>query len=639
MLMMTKPNKILLIILNISLIISFYGCKSMPASVKDHTAYNNAKRGIATDIANNKIIDKNIEEELPESVNNALINFRRFGMQDEIEVKPDLRKFDMVVKAAPAHDFFMGLVKDTGKSMVVSPDVEGDITLSLKNVTVKEVLDTVERVYGFQYYISDNGYEILPNKLDTRIFSVNYLDMERTGSSSVQVTTSGITSGGSYGGGGGYYGNRYNNSAYNNNYNNYNNYNGYNGSGYNGYNGYNNGYGSVSSGGATSQVSTSTLVNFWGKLEDTLFSIVGEEEGRKVVVNPQSGVIVVTAYPKELRVIAEYLDQVQAHMTRQVIIEAKVVEVELSDEYQMGIDWRMFGQQLNSIQGIVGSSSEAYSFKKGLLSHDFNMNLKALATQGTVQVLSSPRVSTVNNQKAVIKAGSDEFFVTNVATNIIANNSSTTTATPNVNLTPFFSGITLDVTPYVDKDENITLHVHPAVSTVSSETKTIDAGGATGTLSLPLAKSKIRETDAVVRARNGQVIVLGGLMQDETNETVNKMPYIGDLPFLGTLFRRTSQNTTKSELVILLKVTVMQPNLWTDQLEASAKRLNRLDQGFHVGNRPDLYGTRAEKPVKNWPIDPKVEQSIERSIENSIDYIEDIFDTGSADNCIDKANC
>ena len=229
---------------------------------------------------------------------------------------------------------------------------------------------------------------------------------------------------------------------------------------------------------------------------------------------------------------------------------------------------------------------------------DFKVLVRMLQTQGNVQVLSSPHISTVNNQKAVIKVGDDEFFVTGVSTSntIIGTN---TLPSQNVTLTPFFSGITLDVTPEISSDDTVILHIHPSVSQVTEQIKNITVGsssvGTPNELTLPLAKSTIRESDNIVRAKNGQVIVIGGLMQNNMKENIASTPWIGRVPFLGALFRRTDQQATKSELVILLKPMVATNHNYIKKMEEEKENFQILKRPFHAGSLDKEFGNEGER--------------------------------------------
>jgi MSHA biogenesis protein MshL len=204
---------------------------------------------------------------------------------------------------------------------------------------------------------------------------------------------------------------------------------------------------------------------------------------------------------------------------------------------------------------------------------DFNAFIELLKTQGNVQVLSSPRVATMNNQKAVIKVGTDEFFVTDVSTTTVTGTS--TTVTPSVTLTPFFSGIALDVTPQISEEGEVTLHVHPSISDVVDQEKTVTIGNTKQ--QLPLALSKIRESDSVIRAKSGQVVVIGGLMQDLNDDRSASTVGLGDIPLLGNLFKHKKNRGLKSELVILLRpIVVSGDGDWKSAIEGTGKSLREL---------------------------------------------------------------
>ena len=499
------------------------------------------------------------------------------------------RRFDIGVKDVPARTFFTGLVADTPLSIVVSPEISGNITLNLKQVTVEQVLQTLEDVYGYAYVPIAGGYEIMPNSMQTKIYAVNYLEQKRASRSNMSLSSGEVTqaaasstaTGGigpaattmtSTGGGG------VNNFA-----------------------------------NVIGNIETSSNVDFWERLQKTLENIIGTtdgrtDDGRSVTVNPIAGVVVVRAKPKDLKQVEAYLDLVQNSMDRQVILEAKILEVDLNDEFQMGIDWKIFGARLNALSNFPGTNIKQDEFPDAFKiaikwQQNFTTTIQALETQGNVQVLSSPRVSTMNNQMSAIKVGNDEFFVTNVTN---SNNNTVLTAgvnnnTPSVTLTPFFSGITLDVTPQIDAHGDVTLHIHPSVSLVTTQRKIVNLGTGVGSQEYPLAHSTIRESDTIVHAKNGQVVVIGGLMQNQTQEDIAGLPFFGNIPFLGTLFRATKQTSRKSELVILIKPTVITQKSMNKQLIETTQRVAGLKRGFHIGSRPDIFGTEGEEPVSFGP--------------------------------------
>jgi MSHA biogenesis protein MshL len=548
-----------------------FACSSTPVP-PDNRTHDLIDSALNNGIETNKQLAA--KQSTPDKVSAALLPSIQLDLPEQTGIDVEQR-FDIKVNKTDARQFFIGLVKGTPYNMVVHPKVRGKITLDLKNVSIKEVMDTVRDVYGFDYEKTATAYHVYPNAIRTKIFKVDYLALKREGSSKVRIS-SGQVSQAARGDAG-------SNSDTNS--------------------------GGVRETLAASSIDTTSDSDFWTELRASLTAIVGNQNGRSVVVSPQSGVVVVRAMPDELRSVDHYLSTTQNIMHRQVLIEAKVIEVVLSDGFQSGVNWAALKESGNSslligqtgggtlfdngtsiIDGNTGDlnpgalsqvTSTATSAFGGIFTAAFNINqnfaafIELLKTQGDVQVLSSPQVSTTNNQKAVIKVGTDEFFITDVETNT---NTSTVSSNVqnNVELTPFFSGVALDVIPQIGEDNSITLHIHPTVVDVSEKVKNV-AVSETTTLSVPLAVSSIRESDSVIRAQSGQVVIIGGLMKNKTTNNVDSVPFFGDIPLIGGLFRHNQELTVKSELVILLKPTVVEgPQQWAQSLKNARENISRF---------------------------------------------------------------
>ncbi|EGQ9818413.1 pilus (MSHA type) biogenesis protein MshL [Vibrio parahaemolyticus] len=467
------------------------------------------------------------------------------------------KRFRIQANAVEARSFFASLVKGTEYSVAIHPAVQGNITVNLSDVTLDEVLSVVQNMYGYDVMKSGKVIQVYPAGMRTVTIPVDYLQFKRSGRSLTSIVTGSVTSAGTSSSGGS---SDSSDSSDSNNSNN------------------GNDSSTISTGGT--RIETITESDFWPMLQQAVANLIGSGKGQSVVVTPQAGVITVRAFPDDIREVREFLGVSQERMQRQVILEAKILEVTLSDGYQQGINWSNLSASIgNSGSIIVNRPASALppldaigtllggQTNVTISDGNFEAVLNFMSTQGDLNVLSSPRITAANNQKSVIKVGTDQYFVTELSSN--AGNGENSNAVPEVELTPFFSGISLDVTPQIDNKGNVFLHVHPAVIEVTEEVKQLNLGGQFQNIQLPLAKSSIRESDSVIRAKDGDVVVIGGLMKQQNVEQVSKVPFLGDVPALGHLFRNTSNVTQKTELVILLKPTVVGVNSWQKELERS----------------------------------------------------------------------
>ncbi|AHE47826.1 msha biogenesis protein mshl [Aeromonas hydrophila 4AK4] len=505
---------------------------------------------------------------LPPSVQSELLQLNR--PQQPLAV-PE-KRLRIAAHDVDAVEFFGSLFKGSRYSVAVHPGVAGAISVELKDVTLQEALATVGDMYGFDVQRKGNVFHVYPAGLRTETIPVNYLMMARRGLSRTSVSTGGVTANDNNNNGN----NNFDSSGNNNNGNNS--------------LGSSNGDNGNSNNSNGTRIETDSNNDYWSDLRDALQTLIGTGEGRAVITSPQAGLITVRAYPKELKAVREFLDQSGEHLKRQVVLEARILEVALNEGYEQGVDWSGLSASWDGNKGITGGGSlldspiastpnqifRALGGGAGFTISDgnFNVAVSLLKTQGDVNTLSSPRVTATNNQKAVIKVGTDEYFVTNASTTTTTSGNSAPIVTPNVELTPFFSGIALDVTPQIDEAGRVLLHIHPSVIDTEEQSKTINVGTA-DPLVLPLAKSSIRESDTVVQANNGDIIVIGGLMKTDKQEIVSKVPLLGDIPWVGEAFTNRRESTKKVELVILLKPTVVEKDTWQKELQRSSELLDK----------------------------------------------------------------
>ncbi|MEI7456474.1 MAG: secretin N-terminal domain-containing protein [Nitrosomonadales bacterium] len=563
--------------------------------------------GCAANKSHNQTVDairqemsQAVQPSKAEAVNDALLPQLNAAML-KADSKPLEPKFDLAVNNTPASQVFMAIVSGTRYSMLIHPDVTGNISLNLKDVTVFEALEAVKEMYGYDYKLDGARIFVQPLNLQTRIFQVNYLTGLREGSSSLRVKSSSVSDNV------GNTGNQAQGQSQANAIT------GQSSSQYQ--------YGSGST--DTSKVSMKSKSDFWEELEQALRLILGGRDAsdgkgarlpadRSLSVSPMSGVIVIRALPDEMRNVTAFLKASQISVERQVILEAKIIDVQLNESFQSGVNWGAFknglpyGQNNYASAGIGGAgsvlnpatqgvgaallSSAALSATPGasllpntagagslfglaFQTSSFALLLNFLESQGDVHVLSSPRISTLNNQKAVLKVGTDEFFVTEISGGSQATVNVAGTA-PTIKTQPFFSGIVLDVTPKIDENNEIILHVHPSISSVTTVNKVLNLGTTTGTYTLPMASSSISETDSIVRARDGQIVAIGGLMRQDTTNGESGLPGLSK-----SIFGQTSKVSSKRELVILLKPTVVDSDRdWSDDIARSRDRVENLNR-------------------------------------------------------------
>lgn len=511
---------------DISLIIYFIicnACQTMPYYVTPANKLQNEIKQEFKPKKNYPII------KIPNNINELLVPVIYSHELNGNQGDPIEKKFNITADHASAKDFFLELVSGTNINIIIHPEVNGHISLALKNVTIIDALEAVQKMHGFGFDISNKSIKIFPVSLQTKVFKLNYLDLIRTGNSGTNINFSGINS----------------NSSQNGNLNNVNNQN---------YNNNNNSNSNNNANSNGSNIVTYNSTNVWEQLLNTIETIIGIEqesvkeianpntttdvnnygfnnikknldtflkignnnkpksnkskdpEGKRVAVSPTTGMIIVTAYPNELQKVEQFLQNAESSLNRQVMLEAKVLEIDLKDGYRSGINWALLNDHMkasqiisNSVSGSeedlstdtkVNSSgintSQALNLNSGNqhLAPDINtslntfgglftlgLNYRKLATfvellsaQGNVQVLSSPRITTSNNQKALIKVGNDSYYITGfTAASTVTGTGGVTTNQPSVSLSPLFSGISLDVTPQIGEDE-ITLHIHPTIS-------------------------------------------------------------------------------------------------------------------------------------------------------------------------------
>ncbi len=313
----------------------------------------------------------------------------------------------------------------------------------------------------------------------------------------------------------------------------------------------------------------------------------------EVIVNPVAGAITVMATERQHAFIQQYIDSVMASVQRQVLIEATIVEVTLNNQFQQGIDWSRlasdgshngftFSQALGgTATGLAGPAATTANgnqfilgFSKSTAIGNLAASIRLLNTFGDVRVLSSPKIMALNNQAALLKVVDNiVYFKVDVTPATISSSGSVTspatyTTTPQV--VPV--GVVMSVTPQINANGNVSLNVRPTISRIIANIP--DPNPALLTVQNLVPQIQVREMETLLQVTTGQTVILGGLMQDEQNNTDNSVPGFANLPLIGKAFKSNNDVRTKSELVIFLRPTIItNPNLDSDELKSFKRYL------------------------------------------------------------------
>jgi MSHA biogenesis protein MshL len=467
------------------------------------------------------------------------------------EFRKPARRYTLVMTGADARELFLSLARENDFNLVLSPEVSGTVTLDIKEATAEELMDEVCGMLGCRAAFTGNTVRVAPAKRHTRVFPVDYLLTGRTGQGSLMASTS-ATGGGS---------------------------------------------GATSESQSTNSVTTEEKGDFWGGLSEEIGAFLSPGSG-KAIVNRTAGTVTVTDYQENLEQVARHLRALEARVRTGVVIEAQIFEVTLDDTTQYGINWSalpdlsslsLSGTLTGGATATQALSSGATAFQIGVAGSRFNAFLDAQAKAGNLNVLSAPKVSTLNNQKAIIRIGRQDVFFRATVTPASTTSAAFTTYTPD----SVTEGIILSVTPQIGQDGRIMLSIHPSI------TEKVGTATAPDKNTAPILD--IRETNTVVTVADGETVFIGGLMQERTQETVTSVPILGDIPYLGALFRSNEQTKKKTELVILISPRVIRSSEGAEVAAGERERLQNLKRGNLIGGRPWLYGTEGEREtLRPW---------------------------------------
>ncbi|HHT9118813.1 MAG TPA: secretin and TonB N-terminal domain-containing protein, partial [Candidatus Hypogeohydataceae bacterium YC38] len=477
-------------------------------------------------------------------------------LEEKVKKPEPPRVYSLFVRDADIKDVLQGFSKESKVNIVVDPDVSGKVTIDLKDVTMTQAMDALLTPMGLEYRVDSGFIRVFKPKPLTRMFRLNYILTKRSGERTLSTSVSSTTPGGGASGGG------------------------------------------LTAG--KSEVKGTDTQDIFQEIEMSLTAIglksvgmAGATQGgggggaiaaQSIIttlppgikglfsINRQAGIIMVTAFPEVIVKVAELLEAVEGTIQRQVLIQAKIVEVSLNDEFRYGINydmlfgaaWKTTGNRRSPAAAIGQSMQEdrtllpniardiksvAGFFQFTLRTGDIEPIVEALSVQGDVNVISSPKISTLNNQTAIIRVGQQKTFFS-----ISTTTSFSSTGVPIIQESDIQNtitvGVALDVTPQISQDGFITMNIHPSVTDQVDVTVS-----KSGKSTAPVLD--VRETDTVIRVKDGETIAIGGLMQDKKDLKENQVPVLGKIPGLSFLFKEVNNKKTKVDLVIFLTPTIL----------------------------------------------------------------------------------
>ncbi len=448
--------------------------------------------------------------------------------QEEQRPPASQEKVSLFVRDIEIKDVLFLLSKDSNLPIVADKDIQGKITVNIQDKTVYEILDVIVKPLGYVVFVEDGTIRVTNPRLVSKTFRVNYIRSSRNSSSTMNASISALSSG-------------------------------------------QQGESQTSTTSTTSGVGSGTIgvkvttedkSSFWKELSKGLEVLIfgesgaggeggfskADKTGKKLILNEQSGLVYVKDYSDNMKKIQRFLEDIQISVRRQVMIQAHIIEVTLNDSYSLGVDWNNLwvGDTLINISQNLVPTPATGVFQVKLSDNRFTALIDAMKQQGTLNILSSPKISVVNNQKALVKLTRRE--VSWIKKTTVTGNPPVveTSNTPQIDEV----GIFLDVTPQIDEQGMITMHIHPSISEITKVSESPDQQS-----SMPVIA--VREVDTIVNARTGQTVVIAGLIKDNILETRTYVPFLGDIPLIGSLFTQISQKKEKTELVILLTPYVL----------------------------------------------------------------------------------
>jgi MSHA type pilus biogenesis protein MshL len=464
------------------------------------------------------------------------------------------RIVDITARKTPLRDVLHVVAAATSLNLVMEKgvDPETEVNLTLQNVTAEFALNTVFAAVDYFYKVEENL--LMVKAFDTKIFELGHPPITQAYEVDVGGDILGgamsINPSGSNGGGGG--------------------------------------AASAIKGNISQSVkSDDTAFKFWDAVEKSLVNLLGQQttstsggSGQGFTVNRLTGTVYVTASKKDLKKVDDYLRTVRKVIGRQVLIEAKVIEVKLQDDLQFGIDWSMvdryittmtngatrikstFTYNTTNFSNIVSSAGPVFAVTGDLnfggSKTDLSFILNALQQQGDIRTLSNPKLNIMNGQTALLSVGRNQAYIAKVETTTSGAGTSSPTITYTVTTNTILSGTMIGMIPFIDENGAISLTITPIISDLVKLTpQTVGGSSSTASFDIQLPTVDLRELSTTVKVRNGDIIAIGGLISKRESLVDSQIPVLGSIPYFGYLFKSRDKKDQRIELVIIIQPIVV----------------------------------------------------------------------------------
>ncbi len=434
-----------------------------------------------------------------------------------------LQTFTVVATDLPANELLFALARDARLNLDIDPSIDGRVSINAIDQTLPQILKRISRQVSLRYYIDGPNLVVEPDRPFTRIYRVDYLNMARVTASTVGIDTALAAAD------------------------------------------------EGSSGDSSATVKSDATNDFWAALEANI-GLLADEGGVEgvVITNRESGTISVYTTSSAHQNIQRFIDSVMTSARRQVLIEATVVEVTLSDDFQAGVDWARIatGEGWSLSQQVLGTAGSPGSPELGNTpitsatyfntdsERDISAAIQALDTFGDVSVMSSPKIMALNNQTSVLKVADNRvYFEIEVTSNVVEGGTSTESIDTTAKTVPV--GFVMNVTPFITGNEEVILNIRPTITRIlgfvnDPNPKLADAGVVSR-----VPEIQVREIESVLRVASGNTAVIGGLMQDSVDSLNQGLPGLHDAKGIGLLFGNRRRDSEKTELVIFLRPRVI----------------------------------------------------------------------------------